>query len=377
MIKQPYAVNEFGEKLYDYEYIEGTGITSSTIDTKGVKTSYGYDNHDTLLQTTTSIKGEENTNIYGYTLNMLTSLTHNNFNVKYTYDNKGRKTKINIADKTYLEKVYGENEEITFYKLSENENLYDVYKHTYDYNGNLLDVYYKHNITVEDKSQISFEGDTPILQNVYNIYGNLVYTKDFTNGEVSHTYSFDDFGQVENQTTTLTDATVVVDNKYESDHSTLKSCTITISSENNKYGTQPMSYLYTYSKEPEAKLQSIQSALGNENIYYDKLGRVHKTELSPLTKEFSYLKKGSYTSNLVSKINFATNNAINDNLTYKYDEKGNITEVRQYNKLVARYNTMPFLELFVKIIWNLIPLQHLNMMQAVTFFAKKFMLSLS
>ena len=67
-----------------------------------------------VMITTTSIKGEENTNIYGYTLDMLTSLTHNNFNVKYTYDNKGRKTKINIADKTYLEKVYREKNE-TFY----------------------------------------------------------------------------------------------------------------------------------------------------------------------------------------------------------------------------------------------------------------------
>lgn len=39
----------------------------------------------------------------------------------------------------------------------------------------------------------------------------------------------------------------------------------------------------------------------------------------------------------MSKINFATNNVINDNLTYQYDEKGNITEVREHNKLLARY----------------------------------------
>ncbi len=314
--QQTYAVNEFGEKLYDYEYLDGTGVTSSTIDTKGEKTSYGYASDDTLIQATTTINGEENTNIYGYTLDMLTSLTHNNFDVKYAYDNKGRKTRVLISDNEYLSKTYGENEEITTLATGES------YKQTFDKNGNVLEVYYKK----------SAEDDySKIVQNIYDIYGNLLYCKDLTNNtEKVHTYDYDNFGQIETEETTQHGVSVSIENEYDDNHSNVEHTTIEINGAKIKYD-------YVHSISPDAKLERITSDLGDENISYDKLGRVHKTELSSLAKEFSYLKKGNYTSNLVSKIKFAKNDVINDSLSYKYDEKGNIVEVRQNNKLVARY----------------------------------------
>ena len=310
-----YDVNEFGEKVVDYNYIDGTGITASTIDTKGVKTSYGYDHNDTLIQTTTTINGEENTNIYGYTLDLLTSLTHNNFDVKYAYDNKGRKTKISIADNEYLSKTYGENEEIT--TLASGES----YKHIFDKNGNVLETYYKANETNDY---------TLIVQNIYDIFGNLLYTKDLTNGENIHTYDYDNFGQVVSEECKQHGVSVSIENDYDDNHSNIDHATIAI--DGSKY-----EYDYGYSISPDSKLERITSDLGDETITYDKLGRIKKLDSSVLKKEFNYLKVGDHTSNLVSKINFATNGVINDNLSYKYDEKGNITEVRQYNKLVARY----------------------------------------
>ena len=313
---ETYTLNEFGEKVSKFEYIEGTGIQSATIDNDDTKTAYGYDEDDTLLQTSTTVSGAENTNIYGYTLDTLTSLTHNNFDIKYSYDDQGRKTKIQIADAEYLNKSYGEFEEITNLKTGES------YKQTFDKNGNVLEVYYKSALDTNYSL---------IIQNIYDIYGNLVYCKDLTSGtEKIHTYDYDNFGQVISEENTQHEVSVSVVNEYDDNHSNIDHATIEID------GTK-IEYDYSYSISPDSKLERITSPLGDENVYYDKLGRVHKTELSPLTKEFSYLKKGSYTSNLVSKINFATNNAINDSLTYKYDEKGNITEVRQYNELVARY----------------------------------------
>ncbi|MBQ3158409.1 MAG: hypothetical protein IJB98_01810, partial [Clostridia bacterium] len=56
-----YDVNEFGEKLCDYEYVDGTNIVKSQIDTSGNKTSYGYDQEDNLLETTSSSDGIDNT----------------------------------------------------------------------------------------------------------------------------------------------------------------------------------------------------------------------------------------------------------------------------------------------------------------------------
>ena len=313
---ETYTLNEFGEKVSKLEYIDGTGIQSSTINNDETKTAYGYDKNDTLLQTSTTINNTENTNIYGYTLDAQTSLTHNNFDIKYSYDDQGRKTKIQIADTEYLNKIYGEFEEVTYLKTGES------YKQTFDKNGNVLEVYYKPALDTNYSL---------IIQNIYDIYGTLIYSKDLTNGtEKIRTYSYDNFGQVISEENTQHEVSVSVVNEYDDNHSTIDHATIDID------GTK-IEYDYGYSISPDSKLERITSPLGNENIYYDKLGRVNKTELSPLTKEFTYLKKGSYTSNLVSKINFATNNIVNDNLTYKYDEKGNITEIRQYNKLIARY----------------------------------------
>ena len=49
----------------------------------GTKTSFGYAPNDTMLEQTTTVDGIENTNTFGYTLDFLTSLKHNNFAVGY------------------------------------------------------------------------------------------------------------------------------------------------------------------------------------------------------------------------------------------------------------------------------------------------------
>ena len=49
------------------------------------------------------------------------------------------------------------------------------------------------------------------------------------------------------------------------------------------------------------------------------------------------MKNGLHTSNQVSSIWFGNNDKYLDNLKYKYDEKGNITEVYENSMLVARY----------------------------------------
>ena len=72
-------------------------------------------------------------------------------------------------------------------------------------------------------------------------------------------------------------------------------------------------------------------------INYDKLGRVSSIDNDKFSKCFSYLKNGDHASNLVSKLDFVENGVKKDNLRYKYDTKGNIVEIRENNKLIARY----------------------------------------
>lgn len=333
---KPYEINSFGEKIHDNYFIDKTGVISHTIDNTGAITSYGYNNNDMLIQTTTTINSEENYNTYGYTLDLLTSLSHNQFDIKYAYDSQGRKTKTSIADNEYISKIYDKNEEISFLKLSNNPRTYDVYKHTYDKNGNVLDIYYKHKYVIEDETStlpknIKFTEDDHIVQNIYDTYGNLVYCKDHTNNNNNiYTYDYDNFGNVVSEENTQHESSISIENEYDVNHSNIKHRSIEIDSDK-------VEYAYDYSNAPNAQLTKISSMFGDELISYDNLGRLKSIEKMPIQKEFNYLKIGDRTSNLISKIDFASGKNINDTLTYRYDKKGNITEVRQFNKLMARY----------------------------------------
>lgn len=314
-------VNEFGEKISSYEYIDGTGIVSASIDEKGNKTAYGYAEDGTLIQTSTTIDNVENTNVYGYTLDLLTSISHNGFDIKYNYDEKGRKTAIYIADNEYLNKSYGEFEEVT--NLSTGES----YKQIYDNNGNVVEVLYKPN---NQNDYIT------IQTNIYDSYGKLINK---TESGKTTTYSYDKFGNTIVEINQQHNLDIKVENIVDDEHKNITSTTILTKTtgSTNRY-EEYQKYQYSLDEGPERRLESI--TLPNkqtQSLAYDNLGRVKNLQLNALTKEFEYLKVGSRTSNLVSKLSFATNNNITDSISYKYDAKGNITETRQFNKLLARY----------------------------------------
>ena len=318
---QTTEVNEFGEKISSYEYIDGTGIVSASIDEKGNKTAYGYAADGTLIQTSTTIDNVENTNVYGYTLDLLTSISHNGFDIKYNYDEKGRKTAIYIADNEYLNKSYGEFEEVT--NLSTGES----YKQIYDNNGNVVEVLYK------PKNQNDY---ITIQTNIYDSYGKLINK---TESGKTTTYSYDKFGNTIVEINQQHNLDIKVENIVDDEHKNITSTTISTKTTGSTNGYEEyQKYQYSLDEGPERRLESI--TLPNkqtQSLAYDNLGRVKNLQLNALTKEFEYLKVGSRTSNLVSKLSFATNNNITDSISYKYDAKGNITETRQNNKLLARY----------------------------------------
>ena len=55
------------------------------------------------------------------------------------------------------------------------------------------------------------------------------------------------------------------------------------------------------------------------------------------TRLFHYLKSGNYTSNQVSSIWYGDSASYTDNFKYKYDDKGNIVEVKGNRVVIARY----------------------------------------
>ena len=68
----------------------------------------------------------------------------------------------------YLKKEYTDFEEIT--TLGNNE----IFRQTFDKNGNLIDTFYKKNSTAFEEQ---------LLQNLYDAYGNLILVRDLKDGE--------------------------------------------------------------------------------------------------------------------------------------------------------------------------------------------------
>ncbi len=80
-------------------YSEKTGRKMRETLPSGQTLAYGYD-QDTgaLLSVTSDAGGLGNTTIMGYEQGLLTSLSHHGFSFHYTYDGKGRRTCIGVAD---------------------------------------------------------------------------------------------------------------------------------------------------------------------------------------------------------------------------------------------------------------------------------------
>ena len=73
------------------------------------------------------------------------------------------------------------------------------------------------------------------------------------------------------------------------------------------------------------------------NISYDRLGRISEIVQGINRKQYHYLSSGDHTSNLVSSVWYGDNLKLNENYKYRYDEKGNILEIRENGTLIARY----------------------------------------
>lgn len=334
-------VNELGVDGAKLEYIEGTGIISSKTYEDGTKISYGYTPDNNLLEISATINGIENTNTYGYCLDTLTSLKHNDFSIEYDYNFKGSISKLSIAGNEYLSKEYTDEEtqdnENSTTKTLKNEITkfanQETFRQTLNDDGNVVETYFTPKPTDENPSP----AERLVSQNIYDTYGNLVFVKEFVynkDGSVEEKISkifIDKFGNTYKEETKQHDLIVKVENCYDEEHSNIENCTIII-------GDEELFYNYDFSNEVEPKLKGI--LLPNEIeqiIKYDKLGRIKQIENGNINKEYNYLKSGNHSSNLVSNIKFSSKNEANENMHYSYDSKSNITEVRINNELIARY----------------------------------------
>lgn len=335
------TIDEFGDTDCEYEYLENTGIVSSVKDRNGHKTSYGYNPMtEELVSMSASVENEENTNIYGYTLGFLTSLSHNNFSYEFEYDGFGRQTAVRIEDqdKAYMTTQYLDNSVLNSfasgevvetikdtkgnvtkvnYTAKDSEQPLELVKNTYDENDNLIKQ--EECLEIDTTDQTTIEKN--IYENQYDSHGNVIYSskskvidEENVSKEIEISSDFNEFDNVES-------SQIKIENPREDIESDV------------------LTYNYKYDNSPDNRLQSLTLPNGStQTLEYDLLDRVKDIYYDDkFSKHINYVKKGEYCSDLVSSIWYGKNGVIEDNTKYQYDEKGNITKIFENGTEKVKY----------------------------------------
>lgn len=152
---------------------------------------------------------------------------------------------------------------------------------------------------------------------------------------------FDKFGNVSKIEIDQHSEKIIIENIYDNSHMNIISKSLNLG-ENNKI----LQYEYNFDRSsPTSMLKNIKlldkknnsSEILNQSLNYDKLKRISSIHTNNISKHFSYLKSDDHSSYIISKITYALDNKTKDSLRYFYDINGNITEIRENNTLLARY----------------------------------------
>jgi len=311
-------VNEFGDEIIENNFVDQTGIIKTSKHKNGSVIAYGYDpDDDTLLSCSVNVGGEMNSNVYGYNLDLLTTLSHNDFEYNFEYDGFGRQTKVEIAGTTYQDTLYQDNKTTT--TLTSGEKFIQ----TFDDSDNITKTEY-----------VDAQNNTKTLtENTFDVYGKLLRTKDYSNdvNGVNYDLEYDKFGNVNKKSYSQNNKEIEISSTTNVDENK--------TNETIKIGAAQSSIEYDYSDELDAKLQSIKfNNVVGQTIGYDKLGRINQTKLpNILAKQYNYLQKGDHASNLVASEWFGDESVIKDSLKYCYDENGNIISIKENGVEIVRY----------------------------------------
>ena len=350
------SLNEFGDELCTNNYIDNTNLIVNQVDANGDTTSFGYDFSDRLIERAVSVEGVKNANTYTYLYDFLVKLNHNDFDIVYDYDHLGRLKRMLIEDEVLIK---------NYLKYEDFVNDTDVIDEPTN------DDSFDFDVEVSEKPLVG-EGDTPTLQAVnpynveevilgngatfYNVYNDerkithIYYVNDSnakelilenfydTNGNLIKTvekdeetkFYYDDFGNLINKVMKQHNQNVNVENLF--------SITNQVTQSKISIGDDAQTYQYNYSDSFEENIVGV--TLPNnitQQITYDALNRRANTKTNFLSTKYDYLTKGNHTSNIPCILEIGVDGKQASRLSYKYDDKGNIIEVRENNNLLARY----------------------------------------
>jgi len=315
------GVNEFGEKICEYEYVTGTDIVSVVADNNSNQVAYGYDyNDDSLLNVSSSVDGEQNFNIIGYSLGLLTRLEHNGMQIDYTYNGYGELKSIDVNGVNYLSTI--QEDTADGIKTTTSYANASSYQSLQDAEGN--------------ETLIKYNGNK-IVEKEYDIYNKLLEVRYYSqnNDCIIEKLIYEDEQVVERQFSGRgLDFTIKASYDKEGNKS---STSIKYNNQNERR------QIYNYdSCRPNSRLVNVELPNGVMQIpEYDKLGRLIEVKNSKRNKSFGksiyYKQVGDHASNLVASEWFEKDGKIKDRLHYTYDEKGNIISIKENNGIIVRY----------------------------------------
>ena len=292
--------------LVEYE-ADGASVRTEKLP-NGSKFSYGRSSDGMVTAITHSTEeGEENSTQKHYTRGLLTELRSGNNVVNYSYDHKRRLTAVKLNDhENYVEYSYsGDNTDSATVTatLKANTTTEIVLKTVKDKVGNV--------------KQIAC--GTESVKNTYNSDNLLKTCVDSVSGTT--TYAYDNEGRLVSVDSPSVDEAYVYDN-----YGKLTSKTV-----DNK------TYAYTYSTDSTKKLESITvngiTVTPKTDVNGRHAGKAISVGNTKIDDEYiTYLKFGDHATNMPSTVRHK-----DSIIKYKYDNMGNISEIRENGILTARY----------------------------------------
>lgn len=328
------------------QYVYANGGVKEEILPNGRKFAYGYDHDGTVTAISQSADNEEeNTTQRIYRCGELVQLTAGNTKVQYEYDQKRRRTNVQLNDlpcRSYAytdlldetEKIVGER--VTSTKTIATATGYQdtVTANDRDLQGKLL------------KSTVN---DTVVLQNTYDAK-NLLATRQDNLANLSYRFARDDYDRV--SAVYETDNGAETPTEVQTESYTYDGYGAIYQKTLSEKVSQ--TYTYTYKTDAAHTLDSvavqINHAAGTTNTvtFYPKkdvLGRnkgkeIHTMDSIRAAETVYYKKVGDHATNLPSTIHYLEGSSgyvVKDSIRYAYDTMGNISKVYYNGELIIRY----------------------------------------
>ncbi|NLK12478.1 MAG: RHS repeat protein, partial [Candidatus Phytoplasma sp.] len=326
------SMDEFGHKT-KYQVNHLTGLIDMIENANQDKTYFTYDSFGNL------IKQEEIENLTNAKIikdmtydevYRLKSISIDGVTYEFGYDQLDRVTNIKIAGIDYLTLSYLEDihmlEKYQTYKLgSQAYGNNDTYYFTYDKQDNISKISLNH---------------IDLYEYIYDQKNRLTMYKDLRSNDI-YFYSYDLANRLE-QIVDQNDNKVI----YEYDGlGNIRSSDYRYQGVNRKvyyiYNQFTGEYEYTYYQVSNQEIRKEYQIDQNDTLRrIKKINLIVGTSLN-LSQEMSYLSPGTNSGNtslLIDKITYKQNNLTNDTHQFKYDQLGNIIEIKITGRSNELYN---------------------------------------